>query len=932
MTVLELLDQLLLGPLSLLFETIYGLSYQILDNAGAAILPLSLAVNFLLLPFYLRADAIQREEQELQKRMAPGVEHIKKCYRGDERYMMLQTFYRQNRYKPISALRSALPLLLQIPFFLAAYRFLSQAPQLLSASFGPLDDLSKPDGLLKMGGFSLNLLPILMTGINILSCEVYARDSAWKDKLRLYAMALLFLVILYTSPSGLVLYWTLNNLFSLIKNLISTSKNKTLLLCVSLSALGLAFLGFAIAARQAGPLRRLLLLLIGLGMQLPGLLQLFGKGLSLRRTDGSGGKAEPSVFFSGCVFLAILTGLLIPSSVISSSPEEFVVILDYQSPLIYLLYSLAAAAGMFVLWSGLFYYLADNRSKGLMEAGVWVLCGVFLADYMLFGRDLGNLSAELKYDIDFSFSARQSLLNLSVLLLLGAALFLLWKKKRLFVKAVYPILILTVLGMSAYNIWTVRAALPGIKSIAEQRNEKASFSLSTEGKNVIVFMLDRGIGSYVPYLMQENPDLLRQFDGFTWYPNTLSYGTRTNTASPALFGGYEYTPEELNKRSEELLEDKQNEALRIMPVLFRDAGYSVTVCDPPYAGYRWVPDLSIFDGYEGIRAYNTESGQFNPDSQSPASKKLLWKRNLFCYSLMKVSPLRLQHFLYQDGTYFGEFSKVYSLERMQTTGGVSLSEGVTEAFMDSYSALRALPEMTTISREEENTFLMIENGVPHNIILLKEPEYEPALAVDNRQYDAEHADRFTCSGRVMTVETAYQMSHYQCNMAAFLQLGRWFDYLRENGVYDNTRIVIVADHGWSLGQFPELLFGAPAHEGTIYNPQDIMLYNPLLMVKDFGSTCFTVDERFMTNADTPLLAFKGLLEDPHNPFTGKAMDDRAKHEAEHHVFYTDAWGVTENNGTTFLPGKWYSLSGSDIFDRDKWEYLGTGTFPEGAAK
>ena len=56
-------------------------------------------------------------------------------------------------------------------------------------------------------------------------------------------------------------------------------------------------------------------------------------------------------------------------------------------------------------------------------------------------------------------------------------------------------------------------------------------------------------------------------------------------------------PYEINARENESLKDKNNEALMVMPVLFMNEGYKVTVCDPPYANYNWVPDLSIFDKY-----------------------------------------------------------------------------------------------------------------------------------------------------------------------------------------------------------------------------------------------------------------------------------------------------------------------------------------------
>ena len=66
-------------------------------------------------------------------------------------------------------------------------------------------------------------------------------------------------------------------------------------------------------------------------------------------------------------------------------------------------------------------------------------------------------------------------------------------------------------------------------------------------------MLDRAISGYVPYILEEKPELQEQFAGFTYYPNTLSHGFYTNFGVPGLFGGYEYTPTEMNKRDSELL-------------------------------------------------------------------------------------------------------------------------------------------------------------------------------------------------------------------------------------------------------------------------------------------------------------------------------------------------------------------------------------------
>ena len=935
MTVFQMLYQLVFYPLELVFEVIYGVAYNIVGNAGAAIIPLSLCVNILCLPLYNRAEAIQKQEREKQRSMLYGLSHIRKTFQGDERYMMIQAFYRINHYKPIYALRSSLPLLLEIPFFVAAYHFLSNLPYLEGASFGPFVNLAAPDGLIKIGGIAFNFLPIAMTLINILSSMIYSRDMSKKDKIQLYAMALIFLLLLYNSPSGLVLYWTLNNIFSLAKNLINSVENRGFIIDSVLSVLGLITLIYAFLVYRIPDLNQLLLIVIGGVLLIWAILDFIRRRGKKEGTEHNELKLsyksvieEKRTFIIGCVFLTILIGLMIPSSVIKSSPEEFIVISQYSSPLHYLLSSFLLAAGMFLIWFGLFYYLAGTKVKMVMCCGVWILSIFSIVNYMLFGTELGNLSAELKYDIDLNFSINEILVNLIVLLLIGAACMAVWIKQLKFIKGILFVIVVASSGMSVYNIIGTNSRLIGIKEVISQtEREQASFSLSKKGRNVIVFMLDRAISSYVPYLIQEKPDLLKQFDGFTWYPNTLSYGTRTNTGSPALFGGYEYTPEEINKRDKESLEEKQNEALKVMPVLFDEHGYDVTVCDPPYAGYTWIPDLSIYDEYENIHTYNTENGQFTDQTETLKIRQQIWNRNLFCYGVMKTLPMFIQPGFYQKGSYFNPQAMNSALTQMQYMIDKSLSVGIWNSFMDSYSALCALPEMTKIEEGDKKTFLMINNGTPHNAILLQEPQYEPELIVDNTLYDKEYENRFTIGNRILKTDTSYQMSHYQSNMAAFLRVGKWLDYLKEQGVYDNTRIIIVADHGWPLEQFDDMKFGEQDPERTIYNSEDVMAYNPLLMVKDYADdktydSGFHVNYSFMTNADTPTIAFDGLISDPVNPFTGNVIDNEHKNENEHHVFYTDMWGTEENNGNTFLPGFWYSLKGDNIFDMSSWSSLG----------
>ena len=876
----DILHKLILGPLELLFDAVYTVSYRITGSPGGSIILLSFAVNLLLLPLFRRVDAVQREERLQAQLLKPGIEKIRRVFRGDERFMILQTYYRQNNYKPWYALKGSLSLLLEIPFFLAAYRYLSGLSLLQGASFGPVADLGQPDRLISVFGTAVHLLPVLMTLINVVSGAMYTRGMPLKSKVQLYGMAIIFLVLLYRSPSGLVFYWTLNNAFSLIRNIVT---------------------------------------------------KLSGDGKRSARavhepTDAGAVAAgrEKGVFFICCVLLTLLLGFLIPSAIVNASPGEFVELTAFRSPLRYVFSSALLAAGTFLVWCSVFYRLSSVRGRKRFALGAVILSAAAVTDYMFFGTGYGNLSSLLKYDTPLTVLPSDCLLNLGIILAVSGAVVFLWRKKPEILKAVCIAGCIGLAAMTVVNVNGIRTASAELKVLAEKEQEKPSFSLSRNGKNVVVLMLDRCISGFVPYLFEENPEVAEQFRGFTYYPNTLSFGRNTNVATPSLFAGYDYRPFELDKRSDTGLPEKQNEALKVLPVLFMENGYEVTVCDPPYAGYLWIPDLSIFDDYPAIHRYVTNGAFIEKPEEILRRKDLAISRNLFCYSVFRAVPVLLQPEVYNEGKY--NEAEALNPADAPDTGGKAVfsaeseftSTGISDDFMKAFTALQHLTAMTEISAGGENTFLVLSNTTTHDVTMLQEPAFIPQQTVDNTAYEAAHKVRGTSFGGHLELKTAEQMEHYQSDMAAFIQLGKWFDFLRENGLWDNTRILVVSDHGWELG-LNHILTGTREGENALAPYDGVMAYNALMMIKDFGSgDKFTVSDSFMTIADMPSEAMKGLISDPVNPFTGNPVTEDAKEEEEQYVMLTD-WRIAENHGNRFTDPVRLVLKDKNVFDESNWE-------------
>ncbi|MBR4430594.1 MAG: membrane protein insertase YidC [Clostridiales bacterium] len=917
MSFLSMLYTFIISPLELLFEVIFSVANRIIGNAGISIIFLSLAVNFLVLPLYKRADELQAEERDIQAKMAPRIKLIKSTFKGDERFMMLQEYYRINHYKPIYALKSSVSLLLQIPFFIAAYNLLSGMQSFQGMKFGFIADLGKEDAMFMIGNFPVNILPILMTIINIISGIIYTKGHPLRAKIQVYGLAAVFLVLLYHSPAGLVFYWLLNNVFSLVKNIFYKLKNPKKVLSIVLAVAAAAVLVLTAFRADLGARQKFLLAAGCILLMVP----LFAGRIKLKNNLKEAPKKNAFGFFAGVIFMAFVTGLLIPSSVINSSVAEFIDVVNPSNPVRYIVNAMLLSFGSWVLWGGVFYFFMSDKMKAAFSKVIWMICGVSVIDYMLFGTNLGILSATLQYEIIPEFKLGEYAFNTFLVVVTGAFLYLIYSQFPKITKTILVVGILTVMGIGAYDsalVWRSYRWYMG--SIAASSEDMPVIPLSKDGQNVVVIMLDRAMGTQVPYIFDEKPELKEQFDGFTYYPNTISYGAYTNFGAPALYGGYEYTPENMNARPDESLESKHNEALKVMPYIFGDKDYEVTICDPSYAGYKWIPDLSIYDERPEFNCYIT-NGKFNyfeneTTSVSSARMNEIRNRNFFCFSLMKVSPLVLQETLYDGGIYNEAASvsgdtegAINAAALVQHTDGISKSTGYSQVFLESYPVLQKLPEITSVNDGSKNTFLMMSNDTTHSPCLLQEPDYVPALNVDNTVYDYDMGRRYSLNGRIMDMSYEYQVTHYHVNMAAYIQLGQWFDYLREMGVYDNTRIILVSDHGRNINQFNVKCEG-----------EDMELFMPLLMVKDFNATGFTVSEDFMTNADTPIIATSGLIDNPENPFTHKPLTSEYKNGPQM-IFLSDDIDLEKNGGNVFNPGKWFIFDGVNPKDPENWTFL-----------
>ncbi|MDR1248770.1 MAG: YidC/Oxa1 family membrane protein insertase [Treponema sp.] len=874
----DTLYTLAIWPVKAIIEFLFIFFNRTFYSAALGIIFLSAAVNTLLLPIYAVADRWQREERFLQARMAKKLADIRAVFKGDERQMILNTYYRQMGYSPLSGLKSSVGLLLQIPFFIAAYQLLSHTPALLGESFWALKNLGEGDGLLRIGNAGFNVMPFLMTGINILSALVYARELGKREKAQLFGMALIFLVLLYDSPSGLVLYWTCNNLFSLGKNIaVSRLKRPARALQIAVSLLALALIGGALFG--VFDVDRYVFLFVALGLCLL-LAPFLWKALehAMDRLSLSVRDCR-LLYFSAAALLCLLLGLLIPAQVVGGSVAEF------DPPWSFVFRSLVQGISFCVFLPLLIWSFAGKQVRKVLSLLLSVLALLSLICLFALSASYGLISRSFKIeDPQLIVNAFPLWVNPAALAAAVAApaLFFLAGKQRI-LAGLFNATALAIIVMAAITMRSIVVENRELAKLGGPPAETADndvFQFTETGNNTFIMFLDRAVGMCMYPALAALPELSEQFDGFTWHPNSLSFGHTTVTGLPAMLGGYDYTPLRIDERSDVLLKDKINESLTMLPKIFGEAGFRVTVTDPTMTNMQLVPDVSVFDHMENVRAMNLDGKMERRFTEAYPVKDERFIDSfdfdiLFRYGLFRIALPVLRYGLHYKGTWWRDgASNVYG---------------------------RALTEFSTLYYLSE--FCSVDSGADTLNIFMNETTHEPgaytaALRPEPGliRYSREEIDAFGSEDNA---------SYMYTFLSAMKAINRWIVFLKEAGVYDNTKIIIVSDHG---NGFDTELFEETGMES----------YNPLLMVKPFNARGpLAVSQEFMTNADVPAIAAAGAIDHPVNPYLGTPV-----------VLKNDKIPQTVARGVSFQPRRHgpyvYNLSGireftgPDIFRASSW--------------
>ena len=905
----DLLFNLTIGPLQFIYEIVYSGLFGLTHNYGWSLILLSFVTTFITVPLGQAVSVHIKKERLIESILDPQIKKIKSTSTGAEQSRRIRNLYERYAYNPLYSIRLAFGVLIQLPFLIGAYWMIAEHPSLNGVSFGPIADLSTPDQLL----WGINLLPLIMTIAN-LGVVAISTQMPKRDRIQAVVVAGLFLILLYSAPSALLVYWTTNNVLLLIRTIakkIQIKHCKSIETVFGLPSLKsqrlntfliLGFTAYAIAAfatvltlpyfgfsyhrieiikactdtiffalllglltdklsfeSKINTYKSLIFLTITIFFA----IRIFGYWLfDIDRTklttqlcliipisfvifNFDTYKSKLSVIkncdahclaIPSIVLISLLVGLYFPLNIYLSDPIIFG---ENIRPILLTLSRFTISCILF----GLFCWFALQKWQTLSRILSFTLglMGILSLIYgFLIVPEYGTINEFTLQNTNVLTNSTNRVVDGIVLIMAVSLLFVLALNNKLrLLRFTFLSFIVVLSCTSSFKVVSYISAISNedrkndLLNLSDEEtieNIHNFFSFNKDGKNIVVVMLDMFSGGNMKEIANLRPDLINRLKGFVWFPDHMATGNSTMQGKPALLGGSSMTPLELSKDRTKSLEEKINIGWAKTLKTLEEKGFKISIfdntwLDPTIINAQLPRPATIYDEDKFSQYFKKQwLGKADPKDKAFSTYKFL-----LSFGLFSTSPLSLKKKIYQNG---------------QWLRSVDIKAHGYNFNLYWWAQLDALNKVSTVNDQHEfDSFIFIVNQVTHHPWLMS-----PKCTPQRRSED------WTRNS------VGIRESNLQNEICSLEALANWFDWMKENGVYDNSRILVVSDHdGWNSSQLWELF-----KKGEYPEERP----NSLFMIKDFqAKAAFKINHNALTSAvDIPSFIIHGLTNKSTNPW------------------------------------------------------------------
>ena len=470
---------------------------------------------------------------------------------------------------------------------------------------------------------------------------------------------------------------------------------------------------------------------------------------------------------------------------------------------------------------------------------------------------------------------------------------LVWLFTNWFIKSYkkYITIILTLtslfLGISLIKPFINFEKTKSEKNIIKQETINNSLPLqefTATGKNVVIFMADMMNGNYVERFFRENPEQQEKFSGFINFTDCIPITSATKNAFPSLYDPDNFLPIDMNHNDLQYIDE-------IHQATFN---FYKQVIDNNYSAIN-VNKFDIFklEGEE-INKVETENNYYK--NINPLDYINQWKienniplKNIgndktYLISLLPIinlAPLSIKQFVYDDSNWN---NIRISIQNMKTSA------------LNYYPYIDYLTKTTIKTYDDRNYFYFIDNELTH----------DPYC--------------FNANGKMInSIDEKSDDMPYNSAKTLLVKLGEWFDYLKENNLYDNTFIVIISDHGNTIQDNELMSKSFPQFDSRLDYKTHLSRVHSAFLYKNYNSTSPYIN----SNMQVQNIDLKKLLNE-YVYQNGNQFSDLEKYNSDyprvrHYNFETYTKPDYYNNLS--FPYEMYEIQGP-LTEPTSYTYLG----------
>lgn len=501
---------------------------------------------------------------------------------------------------------------------------------------------------------------------------------------------------------------------------------------------------------------------------------------------------------------------------------------------------LAAIFGFFLLFSFVLIYLTSFLYKSrILKLGAWgisviLVCG--LIQSFIFTGEYGVMNHFVLQNPDFSHLRPKWTRALEILGIIVIAMiicYVLLERLRIILKILFATLVIVSIinliqidkNIKALNTSSTESA----KNSVPYENELMSYSKNE--KNIVVIVLDAFSGSHMKPLLEQFPEFRDKLDGFTLFDNSVSSAPQTVLSLPSIVAGEKYTIYNMNLVESKKMGEKIHEAYANTSKAFMQGGFNTGFFIPAVvinfdsafgeSGAYAVNDYKAFIPY-----YTKQNDLQDLYAKYDNNSKFTIISNLLSYGLFKSSFEPLRSRIYRYG---------YWLSGNDHTGFF--------AHLNYTAPLYAFLHNGNLDSTKP-TFKFIHSLMTHGPFALayidnKCQWLDTRTAWEQYPHSVKMGDKPMAAFSELTPEViaefnASMRQHYDAEACALSYVSDYVAWLKENGIYDNTQIIIVSDHSVN----DKIGINVDSHVDTLFLFKDF---------KQSGQLRF--DHRLMTNYD-----------------------------------------------------------------------------------